>query len=171
MSRHVWKDGDRLREVEVAREPDGSWRVTLDGAELRLRVEPAGAGRLRLVSDSGTVVADVTATGERRDVQLTQPSGSATFAFERATARPRRGRAPGAGLEAPMPGVVTRVLVAVGDAVAAGQPLVALEAMKMEHVVRAPHAGTVRRIAARAGEMVQGGVALVELDGAPAPAG
>ncbi|MFR9798322.1 acetyl/propionyl/methylcrotonyl-CoA carboxylase subunit alpha [Streptomyces sp. MS06] len=46
-------------------------------------------------------------------------------------------------LTAPMPGTVTVVKVAVGDEVAAGQSLLVVEAMKMEHVIAAPHAGTV----------------------------
>jgi 3-methylcrotonyl-CoA carboxylase alpha subunit len=60
--------------------------------------------------------------------------------------------------------VVTRVHVAVGEAVRRGQPLIAIEAMKMEHVLRAPRDGRVRTLAARLGEMVKGGVALVELE-------
>jgi biotin carboxyl carrier protein len=63
-----------------------------------------------------------------------------------------------------MPGVVTRVMVAVGDEVAKGQPLLALEAMKMEHVIRSPRAGRIARLGARAGEMVAGGATLVELE-------
>jgi 3-methylcrotonyl-CoA carboxylase alpha subunit len=63
-----------------------------------------------------------------------------------------------------MPGVVTRVHVAAGETVKQGQPLVAIEAMKMEHVLRAPRDGRVRAVAARPGEMVSGGVALVELE-------
>ncbi|MFG2117701.1 acetyl/propionyl/methylcrotonyl-CoA carboxylase subunit alpha [Streptomyces sp. NPDC048710] len=49
-------------------------------------------------------------------------------------------------LTAPMPGTVTVVKVAVGDDVAAGQSLLVVEAMKMEHVVSAPHAGTVAEL-------------------------
>jgi acetyl-CoA/propionyl-CoA carboxylase biotin carboxyl carrier protein len=45
-----------------------------------------------------------------------------------------------------MPGTVTVVKVAVGDQVAAGQSLLVVEAMKMEHVVSAPHAGTVAEL-------------------------
>ncbi len=53
----------------------------------------------------------------------------------------------GAGsLTAPMPGTVTVVKVAVGDEVAAGQSLLVVEAMKMEHVVSAPHAGIVTEL-------------------------
>ncbi|MER7463444.1 biotin carboxylase N-terminal domain-containing protein [Streptomyces sp. NPDC097981] len=49
-------------------------------------------------------------------------------------------------LAAPMPGTVTVVKVAVGDRVAAGQSLLVVEAMKMEHVISAPHAGTVTEL-------------------------
>ncbi|MZD07585.1 acetyl/propionyl-CoA carboxylase subunit alpha, partial [Streptomyces sp. SID5785] len=53
----------------------------------------------------------------------------------------------GAGsLTAPMPGTVTVVKVAVGDEVAAGQSLLVVEAMKMEHVIAAPHAGVVTEL-------------------------
>lgn len=166
-TRLVWRDGDRVREVELAREEGGAWRVRVEGSELSVRVEPAGRGRMRLVMDATSVLAEITAAGERRFVQLVSPAGATDFVLDRATQRRKRSGGAGGGLEAPMPGVVTRVLVAVGDAVAAGQPLLALEAMKMEHVVRAPHAGTVRAIAARQGEMVQNGVALVELEPAP----
>jgi 3-methylcrotonyl-CoA carboxylase alpha subunit len=63
-----------------------------------------------------------------------------------------------------MPGTVTRVMVIVGDEVKKGQPMVALEAMKMEHVIRAPRDGIVRAVAARTGEMVNGGTQLVEME-------
>ncbi|MEU5715694.1 acetyl-CoA carboxylase biotin carboxylase subunit [Streptomyces sp. NPDC020403] len=57
-------------------------------------------------------------------------------------------------LAAPMPGTVTVVKVAVGDEVAAGQSLLVVEAMKMEHVISAPHAGTVTELDVTAGTSV-----------------
>ncbi|WP_432250947.1 acetyl-CoA carboxylase biotin carboxylase subunit [Streptomyces sanyensis] len=57
-------------------------------------------------------------------------------------------------LAAPMPGTVTVVKVAVGDTVAAGQSLLVVEAMKMEHVISAPHAGTVAELDVSAGSTV-----------------
>ncbi|MGW7467804.1 acetyl-CoA carboxylase biotin carboxylase subunit [Streptomyces xantholiticus] len=57
-------------------------------------------------------------------------------------------------LAAPMPGTVTVVKVAVGDVVAAGQSLLVVEAMKMEHVISAPHAGTVTELDVAAGSTV-----------------
>ncbi|MFJ4877972.1 acetyl/propionyl/methylcrotonyl-CoA carboxylase subunit alpha [Streptomyces sp. NPDC088745] len=57
-------------------------------------------------------------------------------------------------LTAPMPGTVTVVKVAVGDRVGAGQSLLVVEAMKMEHVISAPHAGTVTELDVTAGATV-----------------
>ncbi|MDD1015129.1 acetyl/propionyl/methylcrotonyl-CoA carboxylase subunit alpha [Pseudomonas rubra] len=68
------------------------------------------------------------------------------------------------GLGAPMNGNIVRVLVEVGQAVEAGTQLVVLEAMKMEHSIRAPHAGTVKALFCQEGEMVSEGVVLVELE-------
>jgi biotin carboxyl carrier protein len=68
-----------------------------------------------------------------------------------------------APLKAPMPGLIVRVHVAVGDAVQAGQGLVVMEAMKMENELRAPAAGTVKAIAVAPGTAVEKGALLVEL--------
>jgi len=64
---------------------------------------------------------------------------------------------------APMPGVVLKILVKVGDVVTKGMPLVILEAMKMEHAILAGSDGTVTAINCREGEMVQPGFDLVTL--------
>ncbi|MEU3471006.1 biotin carboxylase N-terminal domain-containing protein [Streptomyces sp. NPDC006687] len=64
------------------------------------------------------------------------------------------GRAGADTLAAPMPGTVTVVKVAVGDKVAAGQSLLVVEAMKMEHVISAPHAGTVTELDVTPGSTV-----------------
>lgn len=68
------------------------------------------------------------------------------------------------GLTAPMNGSIVRVLVEAGQQVEAGAALVVLEAMKMEHSIRAPHAGTVKALYCREGEMVSEGAVLVELE-------
>jgi acetyl-CoA/propionyl-CoA carboxylase, biotin carboxylase, biotin carboxyl carrier protein len=57
-------------------------------------------------------------------------------------------------LAAPMPGTVTVVKVSLGDEVGAGQSLLVVEAMKMEHVISAPHAGTVTELDVTAGATV-----------------
>jgi acetyl/propionyl-CoA carboxylase alpha subunit len=66
-------------------------------------------------------------------------------------------------LAAPMPGQVIAVHVAVGQRVRAGEPLLVLEAMKMEHTIRAPHDGVVAAIHTRAGEQVAAAALLVDV--------
>ncbi|HJZ49645.1 MAG TPA: biotin/lipoyl-containing protein, partial [Roseiflexaceae bacterium] len=69
-----------------------------------------------------------------------------------------------ASLEAPMPGTLIKVLVDEGQPVAARQPLVVLEAMKMEHVIVAPYDGVVIKLPFRAGALIAKGAVLVELE-------
>ena len=71
---------------------------------------------------------------------------------------------PTGALVAPMPGAVVRIAVAVGDMVQAGQPLMWLEAMKMEHAVSAPAAGVVTAIPVTLGQQVEQGAALAVVD-------
>ena len=68
------------------------------------------------------------------------------------------------GLAAPMPGTVLAVHVAAGDAVAGGQLLMIVEAMKMEHRITAPHAGVVREVRAQPGDQVAAGDLLAVID-------
>jgi acetyl/propionyl-CoA carboxylase alpha subunit len=67
-------------------------------------------------------------------------------------------------LAAPMPGTVIRVLVGEGDAVQARQPLLVLEAMKMETPLVAPYEAVVRHVHVQEGDQVAGGAVLVELE-------
>jgi propionyl-CoA carboxylase alpha chain len=75
--------------------------------------------------------------------------------------------APAGSLLAPMPGVVRRVLVEVGAVVTAGQPLLVLEAMKMEQTVAAPAAGVVAELRAKPGEQVAAGQVLAVVEPCP----
>lgn len=66
-------------------------------------------------------------------------------------------------MSAPMPGVVLKISVGVGDVVTRGMPLLVLEAMKMEHQLHAPYDGVVSAVRCAAGEMVQPGYDLIEI--------
>ena len=164
--RSAWRDGDRVRAVEVVALGGGRYRVTVDDAPFELEAAALPDGRLSLTTDQGVTIAELTAAGARRFVRL----GALDFVLERESGARRAGgpgrpgRGHGGGLESPMPGVVTRVLVKAGETVEKGQPLLALEAMKMEHLIRAPRSGVIRSIAAGVGQIVNGGVPLVELD-------
>ena len=68
------------------------------------------------------------------------------------------------GLTSPMPGVIRAVLAGAGDQVVAGQALVIMEAMKMEHTIRAPMAGLVMSLNCQEGAMVEAGIVLVDFE-------
>jgi pyruvate carboxylase subunit A/propionyl-CoA carboxylase alpha chain len=69
-------------------------------------------------------------------------------------------------LLAPMPGSVIRVGAAAGDQVTAGQPLIWLEAMKMEHTIAAPSAGVLAELNVSAGQQVDVGAVLARIESA-----
>jgi acetyl/propionyl-CoA carboxylase alpha subunit len=78
--------------------------------------------------------------------------------------RRRAERAAPGSLEAPMPGKVIKVSVAVGQRVKKGEEILVVEAMKMENQLRAPRDGTVVRLAAKPGDMVGPGASLAEIE-------
>jgi biotin carboxyl carrier protein len=67
-------------------------------------------------------------------------------------------------IKAPIPGQVTRVVVSVGDEVEQGEPLLVLEAMKMENEIRAPRSGRVKTLNVQAGQRVALNEVLAEID-------
>ncbi|WP_421929279.1 acetyl/propionyl/methylcrotonyl-CoA carboxylase subunit alpha [Neoaquamicrobium sediminum] len=85
-------------------------------------------------------------------------AASHTFAVADPFAEAEAAAAGGDALRAPMPGLVKVVRAAVGDAVAKGQPLLVLEAMKMEHTISAPHDGIVEEIATEGAQVTDGTV-------------
>jgi acetyl/propionyl-CoA carboxylase alpha subunit len=70
-------------------------------------------------------------------------------------------------LRSPMPGRVVKLLVGEGDSVMAGQMILVLEAMKMEHTIVAPFAGVVAELGVAAGDQVAESVALARIVRAP----
>ena len=127
-------------------------------ADQFLRVVPLRAGQYR--AGERTVFAS-NAGGER---WVFLDGRTYVFRVEHSGQRPRTGGVDHAGHAAPMPATVTRIEVAPGDRVRAGDVVVTLEAMKMELPVRAAVDGTVKAVACRVGELVQPGAPLVEIE-------
>ncbi|WP_079027843.1 ATP-binding protein [Streptomyces rimosus] len=143
--------------------PDG-WRIGGRTVPAAHWVKVAGHEPVR-VSGTGHVTADsvrVTVDGVvhtfRRAGDWLGRDGDAWHVTDHdPVADTLRGAAGAHGMDAltaPMPGTVTVVKVAVGDEVAAGQGLLVVEAMKMEHVISAPHAGTVSELGVSPGSTV-----------------
>lgn len=84
-----------------------------------------------------------------------------------ARARSREGSATHAGLVAPMPGRIRKTLVHPGEAVSKGQVILLIEAMKMEHAIRAPQDGVLTRLAHGEGDLVEAGAVLAEISEIP----
>jgi len=149
--------------VDYAMGRDGL-HVVVDGSEVTVALH--GAGPLLDVTIEGVRRRyDVVITGDVIDVD--SPLGASTHQVVPRFPDPESLHAAGS-LTAPMPGSVVRVLVAPGDPVAAGQTLLVLEAMKMEHTVAAPGDGTVAEVRVQAGQQVDAGSVLVVLEDPPA---
>jgi 3-methylcrotonyl-CoA carboxylase alpha subunit len=79
------------------------------------------------------------------------------------------GAAGASDLTAPLTGIVARVLVGTGDQVKARQPLIVLEAMKMEHTIAAPHDGVIAEIATEGAQVTDGTVLVRFVEDQSAP--
>ncbi len=151
-----WRLGldERLFEASAERGPDGRLAIVLDGVRRAVRVLEHGRE-----PGAALAVFSVFAGGESWMIEevdtLAPPPGADVTA----------GR-----LTAPMPGRVVQLLVAAGDRVHQGQPMMVVEAMKMEHTIAAPRDGTVLSVHYAPGDLVEEGaelIALAESDGEP----
>jgi len=157
-------------EVEV-RDRAGKLEATVDGVVVDYSyAEVDRAGQVALLIEKacyGVSIAgshndyDVTIAGHRYAVLIEDERERAAHAAEREKQK-------GGGLvKAVMPGVIVALNVAEGDVVEEGQPLLILEAMKMQNEIGAPGQGRVKRLFVAAGDAVAAGAKLVELEALP----
>jgi 3-methylcrotonyl-CoA carboxylase alpha subunit len=146
--------------VDLRADGSATVRAGTDTETFSLRY--LGHGRFRVGAGDRTLLAHAVDDGEVRWVFV--DGEVVRVELEAPGARRRRAAAGHESLGAPMPATVVRVLVAPGDRVARGAPLVVLEAMKMELPLRAPHDAIVEAVRCAEGELVQPGVALIDLD-------
>ena len=152
-----------------------AYRVTgspAPGSTVEATVNDVPLGAALSLHAAGPELVDLEVDGLRR-VYLVHQVGAQTYVdgsdgSSGLSEVPRFGQpdklAPTGSLLAPMPGLVLRVLADVGATVAAGQPLVVLEAMKMEQTVTAPADGVLAELRAKAGEQVAAGQILAVVD-------
>jgi biotin carboxyl carrier protein len=148
---------------------ESRWRVDLasggsvDLGKARVRVE---ADRLEVATEDGArYVFPIVRRASDGSVTVATALGNFRLHAARgATAEAGGIRGKGArAIKSSMPGKVVRVLCAAGDAIEAGQPLMIIEAMKMENEIRSPAAGVVQEIPVQPGTSVQSGDLLVKL--------
>lgn len=157
-----------LREIdaEVISRDGGTIRVRIGDRQLTAEFTPNADGGGVLTIDGRRYPV----FGARRKDSILVSVGPASFEFKPAQAAARR-RARGlaaAEIIAPMPGKVLKVMVREGDLVEAGQPLVVIEAMKMETTLAAESAAMVKQVRVEDGQMVDHGAVLIELSPSPA---
>jgi biotin carboxyl carrier protein len=165
--------GDRVRSVDVQRRPDG-FDVSVDGRRRLVEAVPLGAGGWSLIvrddrsllprsveavviPQAGNGTIDVHIDGYHIPVHVRNGVRRTRAASGADGSGPQR-------IVAPMPGKVLRILVKVGEEVAARQGLVVVEAMKMENELRAARAGHVRDIVVTEGQSVEAGTALITVE-------
>jgi propionyl-CoA carboxylase alpha chain len=160
-----WRNNPSQPATAVYEGPEGTVEVAYRPAPCR--VLAAAPDRVVLERDGVRTAYRVHAVGQVSYVD--GPGWSATLS--EVDPLPAPGHAlPAGSLIAPMPGLVLAVQVAKGDRVSAGQPLLTLEAMKMEHPVLAPAGGTVTELRVAAGSQVDAGDVLACIEPAAEPA-
>jgi pyruvate carboxylase subunit A/propionyl-CoA carboxylase alpha chain len=147
---------------------DVSYRFTRDGLELPGHDAVTGVssapGAVVLTVDGVDRPFDVARYGDAsQEVFVDSPLGPVQLTAPSRFPDPDAAVAAGS-LLAPMPGSVVRVGASVGDAVSAGQPLIWLEAMKMEHTVTAPADGVLVELNVAPGQQVDVGAVLARVD-------
>ncbi len=141
----------------------GRGGLDLDGFDGAEAVTLVSSTPTRVVLSTGGVERPFDVARHRDDVFVDSPLGPV-----RLTARPRfpdpDSAHPQGSLLAPMPGSVTKVAASVGDRVKAGQALIWLEAMKMEHTIAAPTGGVLAELNVTAGQQVDVGAVLARIE-------
>ncbi|MEO7217399.1 MAG: acetyl-CoA carboxylase biotin carboxyl carrier protein subunit [Gemmatimonadaceae bacterium] len=145
--------------------------AAVDGGELHATLDPARQGPVRTLRIGDRVVRVVVHSRKGRgqyalDIEGHRYNVEALGERARAIQELAAASAPPAGpapVIAPMPGLVVRVNVGVGDTVVAGQGVLVMEAMKMENELRASSAATVKSVRVTPGTVVEKGTVLIEM--------
>ena len=157
--------GGKLHEIEVVRERDGGYVAGRNGDLHRFEIEALASGVIRFRQDGVMQSRKFL----RHDDRLYILHDDGTSAIHDLTLAAPEAASAGGGdgkVRAAMNGRVVAVLVKPGEKVAAGQPVMTLEAMKMEHVHTAGVSGTVSAIDVAEGEQVTTGKIVVEIEAA-----
>ncbi|TAM52995.1 MAG: biotin/lipoyl-binding protein [Acidobacteria bacterium] len=159
-----WLERDGRRLEVAARRLDGTWEVTVDGTPYRVDMLPLHPGLDALFCPDGRALGVASQRLGRDHFRVAVAQRQFEVRLRDPLDRETNGAAVHTGpheLRAPIPGRVVSVAVAEGEEVTAGQPLVILEAMKMENQICAEGPGRVERVLVAPGVTVEGGQILV----------
>jgi len=134
--------------------------------EYRAQVKELTPETARVVVNDTEYEIELVEIGRRQapNTQVARPKAAATPVASAPAIAPQTAEVAGpGGVAAPLPGLILLIKVKEGDTVQAGQPVVIMEAMKMENAVPAPHHGTVRKVYVSEGDSVGEGEILVEI--------
>ena len=160
-------EGTRLT-AQLTRDTD-SVKLRYDDREYDYSLVELGVNRWLLSNSHGQVQGRVARDKDRLLVWI---SGR-TFELHVASGESAGGDESGGGVDearAPMPGTLIKLMVKTGDPVEQGQVLAILEAMKMEHQIRAPRSGVVAAVAGAVGTIIDAGALVVSLEAEPTTA-
>ncbi len=154
--------GEQIIDAAVGAQSTDAADVRIGPAAQRL-TRLAGTGQLQhWQAAGGGARASVLVSKER--ITVWQSHAKVVFTLDDGLRVDVAGGAHGGSLSTPLPGVVVSVAVKEGDEVAAGQTLLVIEAMKMEHAIRAPRAGVVKALKYHMGDRVREGSTLAEIE-------
>jgi len=158
--------GGKIHELEIVRERDGGWVASLLGNDVRFEIDGLDRDSIRFCVDGVTESARFFRDGDRLYFLF---HGSSNSVHDLTLAPPESAAAGGSDgkVRAAMNGRVIAVLVRQGERVMAGQAVMTLEAMKMEHVHTTPISGTISAIDVAEGEQVTTGKIVVEIEANP----
>ncbi|ETV76719.1 acetyl-CoA carboxylase, biotin carboxylase subunit [Aphanomyces astaci] len=157
-------------DLDVAATTSDGKSYIVNGANVTVHHVDFSTGDFKLTVGNETFTG--TAVVFKQDVHLFCDDGTLAYEYKLRVPEPSydsQGQSAGgaASLVTPMPGKIVKVMAKAGDAIVADQPLLIMEAMKMEHVIRAPRDGAVADVNCQVGDFVSDGHVLVEL--APLP--
>ncbi len=161
----VFEDAAGPHACTVRYLPHGAYEIEVDGRTLEARArleEPRADGGGRIAAQLSGLKLTATAVWKGRELTLLLGGRAHRLTLHDPLAVGAADETRDDRLVAPMPGKVVQVLVEPGASVSAGQPLLVLEAMKMEHTLAAPADGTVASVRYAAGDLVEEGVELIE---------
>jgi 3-methylcrotonyl-CoA carboxylase alpha subunit len=157
----VFQEGE-IRHAVTARRRGGGFELEFADKRRQVRSYRREGQRLTARLEDATVEGSVVRVGSRIEVFL--PGEHHVLEMHDPLRQELAVESRAGDLQAPMPGKIIAIFVAAGDAVEKDSPLLILEAMKMEHTIRAPARGRIARIHCRVGEQVGEGAELIEFE-------